>query len=103
MSDLEKKTLGLTGKEQDYKKGTGCERCQKSGYLGRTGLFEIVQLDDDMRTRIIEEKSIEALRDFFQKKIPKSLRRVAADKVLQGITTAEEVVRVLGADIQQKN
>ncbi|KKW29730.1 MAG: General secretion pathway protein E [Parcubacteria group bacterium GW2011_GWA2_52_8] len=103
MSDLEKKTLGLTGKELDFKKGTGCEHCQKSGYLGRTGLFEIVQFDDDMRTRIIEERSIEVLREFFQKKIPKSLRRVAADKVLQGITTAEEVVRVLGADIQQKN
>src|SRR3989344_3260352 len=101
MTDLEKKILRISGKEADFKKGTGCNQCQKSGYLGRTGLFEIVQFDDDMRTRIIEERSIETLRDFFQKKIPKSLRSVAKDKVLQGVTTAEEVIRVLGTDIGQ--
>ncbi|MDP2598641.1 MAG: GspE/PulE family protein [Candidatus Liptonbacteria bacterium] len=97
LTALERKSLGDTdGLSGEFKRGKGCDTCQQSGYLGRTGLFEVVQLDEEIRSGIIEGMPSAALREFISKKSPVNLRASAIEKITAGITTAEEVLRVIG-------
>jgi len=100
LTDFEKKSLGdgadLSG---EFKKGKGCATCRESGYLGRTGLFEIVQFDEEIRSNIIEGMPASALREFLAKKSPMNLRASAIEKIANGITTPEEVLRVIGMSV----
>ena len=96
LSDAEKKALGELAESYEPKKGLGCDVCHKSGYSGRTGIFEIVHFDDEVRSAILEEKSPTFIQALLQTKIGKGLREAAAEKVLDGTTTAEEMIRVIG-------
>lgn len=80
----------------NFRKGKGCPACNGSGYAGRTGLFEILPVDEEIRVKIIEGKSKAHLREFFREKTKKTLREHALSKVVQGVTTADEVMRILG-------
>ena len=91
----EKEILGVDYPNSNYQKGKGCNMCTNTGYLGRTGIFEIVYLDDEFRTIIIE-KNPSDIYECLRRKHIKSLRETAIDKVAQGITTPEEIVRVMG-------
>ncbi|MDO8536716.1 MAG: GspE/PulE family protein [bacterium] len=96
LTGFEKKALGVSEELPGLKSGAGCEMCHKSGYLGRTGLFEVVRFDDEVRTNIIEGMPASTLRESLKHKATKSLRDSALEKIASGITTAEEVVRVIG-------
>jgi general secretion pathway protein E len=75
-------------------KPKGCSRCHRTGYKGRTGIFQVLEIDDDLRGLIKAKASAVEYRDALRtRKIP-SLRRVGFDKVQEGITTIEEVIRV---------
>ena len=96
-SEFEKKvflTGDLTGVE--LRKGRGCHACHESGYLGRTGLFEVVPFDDEIRSAFIEQTSSSDLRDCIKRKITRSMADSAMEKVLNGTTTAEEIIRTIG-------
>ncbi|MCK9266865.1 Flp pilus assembly complex ATPase component TadA [bacterium] len=80
-----------TGRHTIYK-GVGCEDCSFSGYFGRTAIFEILKVDKDIRTAIIEGKKEEELRVICKKKGMPLLRDAALKKVLDGITSAEELI-----------
>jgi general secretion pathway protein E len=72
----------------------GCNECHHTGYRGRTGIFEVLEIDDDLRDLIKSRATAQAYRAILkQRRIP-SLRRVGFGKVVAGITTIDEVVRV---------
>lgn len=74
--------------------GAGCDRCRGTGYRGRTGLFELMIVDNEMRRMVLDKASVDVIR---QKAIDKgmdTLRGSGMDKVRKGITTIEEVMRV---------
>ena len=72
----------------------GCPQCMRTGYRGRTGIFEVLELDDELRDLIKAKASTRAYREIFARRRIKSLRRVGFERVLAGITTIDEVRRV---------
>lgn len=85
----------------NFQKGRGCEKCANTGYFGRTGIFEVVYFDEEIKTGIIERKTSSFLSEAIKKKKIRSLRESAMEKVFGGMTTLEEVSRVLGVEIDQ--
>lgn len=75
-------------------KGTGCDQCGKTGYKGRTGIYEFLRVDDDIRAAITARSSAAAIRHIAVGKGMSTLREDALRKVQAGLTTIEEVIRV---------
>jgi type IV pilus assembly protein PilB len=73
-------------------RGRGCEHCNNTGYKGRVGLFELMLMDDDLRDMIMDNASVDALRDAAQAKGMVPLRVAGINFMHQGVTTAEEVL-----------
>jgi type IV pilus assembly protein PilB len=73
--------------------GKGCEFCNKTGYKGRQGLYEIMVLDDDMRDLIVKQASTQVLRAECRKRGMRPLRQSGLMAIYDGVTTIEEVVR----------
>ena len=71
----------------------GCEECGGLGYTGRTGVFEMLIFDDEMRQAVAANVDEEALAALARDKGYRSYREDAARKVLLGITTVEEVLQ----------
>lgn len=94
-TDFEKKVIGIEGDNVSFMKGKGCEICRGTGFLGRTGIFEVVRFDDEVKSKIIEDSSRASLGSYFQRKIKKSLKQSAIDKVVAGLTTAEEIIHII--------
>lgn len=76
------------------KRARGCAQCLKTGYKGRTGIFELVIVDDEMRDLIKAKASPREYRLLLKKNGVTSLRRVGLQRVKDGVTTVDEVVRV---------
>ncbi len=77
-------------------KAKGCPDCNLTGYKGRIGIFEAFLVDSEMEKFILKNPSIAALRDFARKKGMITLKQDGIIKVLEGITTIEEVERITG-------
>jgi general secretion pathway protein E len=76
------------------KRPRGCAKCSKTGYKGRTGIFEVVVVDDDLREMIKAKASPREYRTLLRKRGAQTLRRIGLERVKEGVTTIEEVVRV---------
>lgn len=76
------------------KRGAGCDYCNRTGYRGRTGVFEIMEVDKDIRLLIDRRCPTDELRDAAARAGMVSLRDDARTKVLAGITSLEEMLRV---------
>lgn len=74
--------------------GTGCEECRNTGFRGRTGIFEYLPVDEDIRKEINEKSSTEKIRTAAIRKGLVTLRQDGWRKVKEGITTIPEVLRV---------
>ena len=74
-------------------KSVGCEECNHQGFKGRTGIYELVILDDEMRT-LIHNQASEAELTRHARKSGSGIREDGRRKVLEGVTTIEEVLRV---------
>ena len=74
----------------------GCDTCHFTGYRGRIGVYETFLVDDEMERFILKSPSIVDMRDLAVKKGMVLMRQDGLIKVLQGITTIEEVERVTG-------
>jgi general secretion pathway protein E len=72
----------------------GCEKCFRTGYKGRSGIFEVLLIDDDMRELIKVRAGSREYRSLNQKRKNPSLRRIGFDRVQKGITTVDELLRV---------
>jgi general secretion pathway protein E len=71
----------------------GCDTCQGSGYRGRTGIYELVVMDDTLRQLIHDRASEQELTGYARRKSP-SIRDDAVEKILQGVTSVQEVLKV---------
>ena len=93
--------LSMLGLDLDEHKGTilaqgeGCASCFQTGYLGRSGIFEIMEINDTLRELIFQQISKDVLRRVATDLGMRTLRQSAVDKVLEGATTLEEVYRVV--------
>jgi len=72
----------------------GCEECENSGYMGRTGIFEILPLSHEMGQLLTQRPSLATIKAQAVKEGVLTMRQRGMEKVLQGITTVEEVTRV---------
>jgi type IV pilus assembly protein PilB len=73
--------------------GKGCDRCGGTGYKGRVGLFEVMEMTEGLRERVIANAPVIELRSLAVEQGMVTLRRSGLQKVRQGVTTLEEVVR----------
>lgn len=91
------KLLGLDKKQvsqANWQQGRGCSHCLQSGYLGREAIVELLEVDDRIR-EIMYDGTITQLHRYLNKIDFMSFRNAAIEKVLLGITTVDEVLRVL--------
>ena len=79
-------------------RGRGCKNCQGTGYQGRTGIYELMLIDDEIRQLILKNVDSSTIKHNAREHGMLSLRDDGAEKVMQGITTAEEVSRVTQED-----
>ena len=91
--------LGLERGGEEVRRGewflsAGCEGCRGTGYRGRTGVYELMPIDDPVRRLIMERANASMLRGAAAQRGMRSLAQDGARKVLEGRTTAEEVLRV---------
>jgi type IV pilus assembly protein PilB len=91
LADLELSPSDIQGKK--FYRGKGCDNCNRTGYKGRVGLFELLILNDDIRDMIIRNASTDELREKARSYGMVTLREVGMDAVYAGTTTAEEVIR----------
>ena len=74
-------------------KGRGCDRCSNTGYKGRVGLYEVMEVGDEIRELILSGASSVELRTKAIETGMLSLRGSGLQKIREGVTTVEEVVR----------
>ncbi|MCH2138931.1 MAG: GspE/PulE family protein [Phycisphaerales bacterium] len=80
--------------QQSIVHGEGCERCRMSGYAGRMGIHELLQFDDALRDVIASNPAVGEFRAQCVANGMRTLRQDAIDKMVKGMTTLEEVLRV---------
>jgi type IV pilus assembly protein PilB len=78
-------------------RGKGCDKCKGTGYKGRTGVHELMALNDEIRDKILDKSPSHILRNLAMENGMKTLQEDAVAKVLSGVTTVDEVLRVLYA------
>jgi type IV pilus assembly protein PilB len=80
--------------EITFFQGKGCDRCSNTGYKGRIGIYELIEMDDDIRILVSERKDADTIA---QKALEKGYLTMLQDGIIkasQGLTTIEEVLRV---------
>ncbi len=87
-------TVGWEGKEVTLYRGRGCPKCHQTGYRGRIGIFEYLHLSPKIGKLIMERKDSQVIKEVAAEEGMVSLREDGLQKVLQGTTTLEEVLRV---------
>ena len=88
--------VGFDAKEAktlDLFKGTGCERCNSTGYKGRVGLFEVMAVNDAIRDTILSGGTATEIRQSALDNGMMTLRGSGLQKIRDGVTTLEEVTR----------
>ena len=73
--------------------GKGCKHCNNSGYTGRTPLFQIFVLDNNVRDMIDKRESIHKIREYCTQNNLHELKEVGIQKAIQGITSLDELIR----------
>jgi type II secretion system protein E len=80
------------------RKGEGCDHCRRTGYAGRTGVFELLPIDDEVRRQVLDKRSATEIK---QRAAQKGMRTLLGDgrlKVQAGLTGIEEVLHVCQRD-----
>ncbi|MEC9018512.1 MAG: type II secretion system ATPase GspE, partial [Nitrospinota bacterium] len=78
--------------------GKGCKACSQTGFRGRCGIYELLVIDDKIRELILKKSTAQIIRDQARQKGMTTLREDGWDKVVKGITTVEEILRVTQND-----
>jgi general secretion pathway protein E len=89
----------LTPNSQLFK-GTGCENCLQTGYMGRTAIFELLTVDDQIKELILKRSGSHVIKDAAVQMGTETLREDGINRALAGQTTLEEVSRVTQDSIQ---
>jgi type IV pilus assembly protein PilB len=97
-----KEIMKRLGVDQDKKlrlsRGSGCSACYDSGFKGRRGLFELLEMDEGLKSLILENPNIDTLQKYLRGKNHQTLKDLGYKKILEGITTMEEVARATFVD-----
>ena len=91
--------LGLTADDlarHDVRRGPGCLHCRQTGYIGRDGVFQVMPMTERLRGVIAKQTSSVALFEAARAEGMRTLREAAIEKVLHGVTTVSDMVRVTG-------
>ena len=105
VSKTDLRVLGIEDTEEvragevTFYEGKGCEKCFHTGYRGRTGIYELMIIDSDIQDFIYQRKSAGQIKRLALESGLKTLRMDGARKVLRGITTVAEILRVTQADV----
>jgi type IV pilus assembly protein PilB len=91
LMELNLRLSDVKGKKFYY--GAGCEKCNNLGFRGRTGIYELIIMDDNIRDLISAGASTDALRKYVRSTGVPGLREAGLQAIYNGITTIEEVVR----------
>ena len=83
-----------------FYRGTGCPACTQTGYRGRTGIHELLVLDDEVRRLIGNKADAAAIRQAAVSRGMVLLKEEAAEKIFAGITTTEEVMRMTQQEVE---
>ncbi len=75
-------------------RGAGCEACHGTGYRGRVGIFELMELEEQLRAAIMRNEDASKLTALARHNGMRNLREDGWDKIRRGVTTVDEVVRV---------
>jgi len=73
--------------------GKGCQRCNNSGYKGRTGIYELLEINDDIRDMISSDSSVDEMRNLARSQGMTTLREAGLKLIFDGVTTIDEIVR----------
>jgi len=73
----------------------GCEKCDQTGYKGRIGIYEMLRFEDSIRATIRTSGNMEQVREIARSSGMRSMQEDAMDKLRQGMTTLEEILRVV--------
>ncbi|MFH2137142.1 MAG: ATPase, T2SS/T4P/T4SS family [Candidatus Omnitrophota bacterium] len=79
-------------------RGKGCQECNFSGYYGRTAIYEILMLNEALRELVLHKSSSDEIKRMAMANGMRTLRQSGWLKVLEGVTTPEEILRVTQAD-----
>ncbi|HOO55798.1 MAG TPA: ATPase, T2SS/T4P/T4SS family [bacterium] len=97
-SEAELRTLNIApeeGKNLTFYKPGGCDYCAGVGYRGRIGIYELMQIDDQFKDLIVKKVSAVKLRELALQTGMQTLQQDAVKKIIQGITSLEEAMRVV--------
>lgn len=81
-------------------RGAGCPACSQTGYRGRTGIFELLVLDDEIRRLIGNKADSGSIRQAAMAKGMVTLKDEGAEKVFHGVTTTEELMRITQQEVE---
>jgi len=73
--------------------GRGCARCNNTGYKGRSGIYELLNVNDDIRDMIVSDASVDEMRHLARAQGMTTLREAGLKLIFDGVTTIDEVVR----------
>ncbi|HSU66806.1 MAG TPA: GspE/PulE family protein, partial [Tepidisphaeraceae bacterium] len=74
--------------------GKGCDKCRKTGYSGRLGIYELLVMDDSLRDMVTANPDVNHLRKLCRERGLVTLREDGFQKVIKGLTTVDEILRV---------
>lgn len=77
----------------------GCPACMETGYAGRIGIYELMMMDDEVRAQVLKSADSNAIKRLAVERGMKTLRTDGARKIVSGLTTMEEVLRVTQEDV----
>lgn len=99
-TEEEVEMMGLpAGQTYQFYRGAGCSDCFQTGYRGRTAVFEILTMTPEIR-RAIHRKDLQALEHAVQQSTFQPILKDCAKLVTEGLTTAEEIVRIIGRQVE---
>ncbi len=98
-----KAVLGAIGFDDDQRiqlyKGKGCSSCYDSGFKGRIGIYELLQMDEGLQSLILENPTVNAINKHISGNGHQRLRELGYEKVIEGVTTIEEISRISTVEI----
>lgn len=89
------KLTGKTLAKQKFYRGKGCDKCRNSGYRGRIGVFEVMEINEEIRQLVVKKTSVEKIREAAIKSGMVSMFEDGLDKIGAGLTTIEQVLSAI--------
>ena len=93
--DLEEYIKGFNINKFSLYKGAGCQRCANTGYSGRIAIAEVLDINNQIQETIMDQKKVLKMEDIINSQKFISIKQNGVIKVLQGLTTWEEILRVI--------